>query len=109
MAKRISVGKVLLGAAVAVAGLATYVYYNEELRSQVEGAVNREKAKLYIRAKLNGSDKLMSAVDGLSDEEINTLMKVLNEPTQSVVTDTVNEVAEHAKSMKDKVVNYFDK
>lgn len=75
MKKRCQIGSVLLGSAVAVAGLALYVYLNDDAREKVEGVYNRERAKMFVRTKLNGSDALVSAVDDMSDTEINTLMK----------------------------------
>ncbi|MBG9982847.1 hypothetical protein HZY86_06995 [Aerococcaceae bacterium DSM 111020] len=89
-------GLFLLGATVAVAGTAAYLYFSDEARGRVEGMINREKAKFYVRHKLNGSDALVNAVDNLSDAEITTLVNL---------ADTANNAADSAQDTLSSLVN----
>lgn len=101
MKKRCQVGSVLLGSAVAVAGLALYVYLNDDAREKVEGVYNRERAKMFVRTKLNGSDALVSAVDDMSDTEINTLMKFASQADnlKDKAGDAFSEIMKRTKEM----------
>lgn len=109
-------GKFLLGTAAvaAVAGLAIYAMADEDTRHHVQGVVNREKAKAYVKHKLNGSDRLVAIVDELSDAEINSLMKFANSSNQvtSKVSDGFNEIMKLAKDAAnaagDKVQDLLD-
>lgn len=113
MAKNM-VGRILLGSALAVAGLSLYVYFDENTRSKVESYINREKAKYFIRQNLNGSEKLLSAVDTLSDQELTSLMKLLDNTQDFVskasdnVTSTVNRVKELGEDVKGKIKTVKD-
>ncbi|MBD3949028.1 hypothetical protein I4Q36_00390 [Tuanshanicoccus lijuaniae] len=91
-------GRVLLGAAVAVAGVSLYLYIDENARTKVESVINREKAKAFIRQNLKGSQNLIDAIDKLTDTELNSVMKLMNETEK-----TANKVADQAGS----AVNQF--
>lgn len=69
MNKKGQIATVLLGSAVTVAGLAAFVYLNDSAREKVEGMINREKAKSFVKHTLNGSEALVSAVDHLDDTD----------------------------------------
>lgn len=99
-----TVGLVLLGAAAAVAGTAAYLYFSDEAREKVEGVINREKAKFYVKHKLNGSDALVNAVDNLSDAEINTLVNLADTASDAANTasDGLSSLVESAKDKTNK-------
>lgn len=91
-------GKVLLGTAVAVAGVSLYLYLDESARNKVESYINREKAKNFIKQNLKGSEKLLAAIDSLTDIELSTVMKLIDETG----TATVNELSSRASSIYDR-------
>lgn len=112
MANKNKVGRVLLGAAVTVAALSAYLYFDERARAKVESILNREKAKAFIRHNLKGSENLMAAIDKLTDTEITSVVKLMNE-TEKVAhkaTDSFVHYVEKAKDfghdLVDKVSNF---
>lgn len=104
---------IFLGATVVIAGAALYLYLDESAREKVEGALNREKAKYFIRNKLNGSPALVNAVDKLSDAEITTLVKLSDSATDAkdAAVDSLSDFIDRAKAagnqVSDKVADYF--
>lgn len=112
---------VALGAAAVVGGVALYLYYDEEARERVQGVINREKAKAFVRHKLNGSDELVAAVDNLTDAEVNTLIKLsdsaqdakdkaesLAEDASSKLSDFITHAKDKAGEVSDTVSDYFN-
>ncbi|MGO4937367.1 hypothetical protein ACTQ54_07065 [Fundicoccus sp. Sow4_H7] len=102
-----NLGKILLGSAVVVAGVSLYLYFDETAREKVEGVVNRERAKMFVRHRLNGSDAMVNAVDHLSDTEINTLMKVMNSTSnvKDKATDAFSDIMDKAKEVTSDVTH----
>lgn len=106
-------GLFLLGTTVAAAGVALYLYLDENARHKVEGVINREKAKAFIRHRLEGNESLVNAVDNMSDAEVNHLVK-LSEKAVDVkdnVSDSIKDMLDKAKHMtkdvSDRVSDYF--
>lgn len=114
MNKKGHIATVLLGSAVTVAGLAAFVYLNDSAREKVEGMINREKAKSFVKHTLNGSEALVSAVDHLDDTEINTLMKFAGQAgnLKDKTGDAFSEIIDRAKKVtsdaSSKVADYFE-
>ncbi|WPJ90948.1 hypothetical protein [Facklamia hominis] len=114
--KEFSLGGFLLGSAalVTVAGLALYAYFDEDTHNHVAGIINREKVKAYVRYKLNGSDKLVAAVDQLSDAEVNKLMALadktsdMSSKASQGFNDIVDRVKEVAQDTGDKVQDFLN-
>lgn len=110
----VSLGLVLLGSVAAVAGIAAMMYYNDDVRHRVEGVVNRERAKLFVKHKLNGSDSLVNAVDNLSDSEVNTIVKLASGAgnVKDQASDAFSSIMDRAKDMSsdvtDRVQEYFE-
>ncbi|UUX33120.1 hypothetical protein [Fundicoccus culcitae] len=100
-------GKILLGSAVVVAGVSLFLYFDETAREKVEGVLNRERAKMFVKHRLNGSDAMVSAVDSLSDTEINTLMKVMNSTSKAKdkASDTFSDIMDKAKEVTSDVTH----
>lgn len=107
MAKKEKVGRILLGSAVAVAALSGYLYFNERARTKVEGILNRERAKAFVRQNLKGSQSLLAAIDKLSDTEITSVVKLMDE-TEKVAnkaTDSFSNIVDKAKGFGSDVVD----
>lgn len=108
-----TIGLVLLGSAVAVAGISLYLYFDKDARESIESMINREKAKLFVKHHLNGSENMIEAVDNLSDKEVNVLVK-LSESANKIkddVTGGFDNIVKKARNMSDhlgdRVSNYF--
>lgn len=108
-----NLGLFLLGSTVAAAGLALYLYFDEGARENVEGMINREKAKMFVRHRLNGSDAMIKAIDGLSDSEVNTLVKLadsandVKENVGNTFGDLVDKTKKVTGDVANKVSDYF--
>ncbi|AXY24571.1 hypothetical protein CL176_00195 [Suicoccus acidiformans] len=109
-----NIGLAVLGSTIAVAGVALYIYFDETAREKVQGAVNRERAKMYVRHRLNGSEALVKAVDNLSNEEINTLARLADSAVEAkdTVSDTLDSLVDKAKNatetVTDRVGDFFN-
>lgn len=99
----ISIGAIIIGSAAlaTVVGVALYAYLDEDTRQHVQGVVNREKVKAYVRHQLKGSDKLVSMVDELSDNEVNTLVGLANKTNEAGnrMSEGFNEIIKRAKEV----------
>lgn len=108
-----TVGLVLLGSAVAIAGISLYLYFDKDARQSIESMINREKAKLFVKHHLNGSEDMVKAVDKLSDKEVNILVKLSESANKfkDDVTGGLDNVVKKARNMSDhlgeRVSNYF--
>lgn len=104
---------VAIGSALVIGGAALYLYHDDNARSRIEGVINRERAKYYVRHNLNGSDALVKAVDKLSDAEVNTLVKLANsasnvkDDAQNALSNLVDSAKDKASQVTDKVADYF--
>lgn len=105
-----SVGRILLGSALAVAGLAAFVYFSDDAREKVEGTVNRERAKYLVRNKMNAPQAFVDAVDNLSDSEVTTLMRSLDKAGDAGenILDTVSDAVDKSRDLLERVADYFD-
>lgn len=98
-------GKVLLGTAVAVAGVSLYLYVDESARGRVESFVNREKAKNFIKQNLKGSEKLVAAIDRLTDTELSTVMKLIDDTTSNA-EDVAHKASKEASRAYDRAIDF---
>lgn len=104
---------ILLGSATVVAGVTALLYYNDDVRHRVEGVVNREKAKYFVKHKLHGSSDLVDAVDNLSDQEINTIVKLasgagnLKDKTSDAFSNIMDKAKDMTSEVTDRVSDYF--
>ena len=98
---------VLAGAA-AIAGIA-YLTLNEDARESAVALANRERAKYYVRHRLNGSDALIQAIDTLPDREINAILAVADKASkgfdnvQRKGSDAFNAILDRAEEVGDDV------
>lgn len=94
-----------VGTAVAVGALA-FLFTSEEAQTKTKAVVNRQKAKYYVKDKLNGNEKATQVVKNLSDEEVNTLLgtvdkvKDLEDKLSDVTSDFKNFVSDKTKDTK---------
>lgn len=97
---------ILIGVGVAVAvGVATFLF-SDSAKEKTKAVVNRQKAKYYVKDKLNGSAKANKVVEKLSDEEVNTLLgtvdkvKDLEDKLSNMTSDFTSFVQDKAKDTK---------
>ncbi|MGM0214905.1 hypothetical protein [Enterococcus sp. AZ109] len=103
--------KIKIGVSViAVAGVATAVIASGKILEKARHASNRHKVKKFVNDKFDGSDKIMSIVDKLSDEDLDNLMNILGKIKDgkkrvSVYGDSIKETTD---DLKDKIMNMVD-
>lgn len=90
-----------LAATAAVAAVAAVMAYEEETVDRIGSYLNRQRVKTYVKNKFKGNQRVLKAVDSLSDKEIDTLLAVLDRTGNW--KDAAMEVF---ADMKDKAVDY---
>lgn len=69
--------KVTIGLSIAaVAGIATAVILSDKIVQKARYASNRCKARRFVESKFGGNEKVMDIVDSLSDEDLQSVVKV---------------------------------
>lgn len=100
---------VLAGAAL-VAG-AAFLVLNDDAREGAKALVNRERAKLYVRNHLGGSDAIISAIDHLPDREVNAILAMANGASKGANraynkgSDVFNAIVDRARDLGDDVAD----
>lgn len=94
--KKISIG---LGIA-AIASVSVAVLASEKIAKKIYHVSNRCKAKKLVNDKFNGNEKLLSIVDDLSDDELDSILNVL-----AKVKDSREKIADYGESVKDSAEN----
>ena len=70
--------KVAIGLSVAaVAGIVSAAIVSDSLADVIRNKKNRHQVKKFVDDKFNGNEKLMSVVDDLSDDDLDSLMNVM--------------------------------
>lgn len=100
---------IAFASAATLAGVALYVYLDDQAREKVEGAFNRERVKIFIKQKLNGSETLINAVDNMSDSEVNALMDLANEADRlkNKAADGFETLTGKAQDVRNRITDYF--
>lgn len=80
-----------LAGTAAVAAIAAVMAYEEDTVDRIGAYINRQRVKGYVKNKFKNNDRVLNAVENLSDGEIDTLLSVLD----------------HAGSWKDSAVDAF--
>ena len=95
--------KVTIGLSIAaIAGITTAVVVSDKVFNKVRFACNRHKVKKFVDDKFNGNEKLLDVVDGLSDNELDSLLGVMKKVNEgrnkiSVYGDNIKDSTEHVK------------
>jgi len=103
--------KVTVGLSIAaIAGITTAVVVSDKVFNKVRFACNRHKVKKFVDDKFNGNEKLLDVVDGLSDNELDSLLGVMKKVNEgrnkiSVYGDNIKDSTEH---VKDKLTSFVD-
>ncbi|MBO1305334.1 hypothetical protein JZO70_04125 [Enterococcus sp. 669A] len=103
--------KIKIGVSViAVASVATAVIASGKVLEKARHVSNRHKVKKFVNDKFDGSDKIMTIVDKLSDEDLDNLMSILGKIKDgkkrvSVYGDSIKETTD---DLKDKIMNMVD-
>lgn len=94
-----------VGAAVAV-GVLTFLFTSDDAKSKTKSVVNRQKAKYYVKDKLNGNSKASKVVEKMTDKEVNALLgtvdkvKDLEDKLSDVTSDFKDFVQDKTKDTK---------
>ncbi|WHA08663.1 hypothetical protein P3T75_10125 [Enterococcus montenegrensis] len=103
--------KVTIGLSIAaVAGITTAVIASDAVINKIRHKKDRCKVKRFVDDKFDGNEKLMSVVNNLSDDELDSLMNVMKKIKSgrkqiSVYGDSLKETTE---SLKDKLSGLID-
>lgn len=92
--------KVTIGLSIAaIAGITTAVVVSDKVFNKVRFACNRHKVKKFVDDKFNGNEKLLDVVDGLSDNELDSLLGVMKKSmraaTKSLFTETISKIRQN--------------
>lgn len=97
--------KIKIGLSIAaVATITTAVIASEKLIEKGKHAANRHKVKRFIGDKFDGNDKLLDIVDHLSDEDLDSVFKIMDKIKQGRKQITV-----YGTSLKDSTEDLKDK
>lgn len=98
---------ILLGVGAAVViGVVTFLCTSDDAKKKAKTVVNRQKAKYYVKDKLNGNAKATKVVNKLSDDEVNALLgtvdkvKDLEGKLSDVTSDFTDFVQDKTKDTK---------
>ena len=103
---------ICLGVTIAVGSVVLSA--SDKTMAKIEAAINRQKAKNFVKDKLKGNEKALDVVEKLSDEEIINLLKVVDKVSDlkgqvgtytGHLKDATNEFKEMFKEKKDKVTD----
>ncbi|MBO0468983.1 hypothetical protein JZO66_00395 [Enterococcus sp. DIV0242_7C1] len=97
--------KISIGLSIAaVASVSVAVIASEKIAKKVYHVTNRCKAKKFVNDKFGGNEKLLSIVDKLSDDELDSMMDVLGK-----VKDSGKKISSYGESLKDSTENVKDR
>ncbi|GCF93329.1 hypothetical protein NRIC_12200 [Enterococcus florum] len=103
--------KVKIGASIIVAAsVATAVIASGKIVEKARHVSNRHKVKKFVSDKFEGSEKLLTIVDKLSDEDLDNIMNILGKIKDgkkrvSVYGDSIKETTD---DLKDKLMNLVE-
>jgi gas vesicle protein len=103
--------KIGIGLSVAaVASVSVAVMASEKLIKKMAHATNRHKVKKFVNDKFDGNEKLMTVVDDLSDEELDSVMNILGKVKDSrqVLANYGEKVKDNTESMKDRLFSFVE-
>lgn len=103
--------KVTIGLSIAaVASIATAVIVSDKVVDKVKHTKDRYQVKKFVDDKLDGNEKVMNVVDNLSDDDLDSLMGIMNK-----IKDNRNQISVYGENLKDtteilkeKLVGFID-
>lgn len=103
--------KITIGLSVAaVAGVVVAVTASEKIVKKISHLSNRCKAKKIVNDKFGGNDKVMEVVDHMSDDELDSILNLLDKVKEGreKASDYGDKLKEGTDSMKDKFVSFIE-
>lgn len=103
--------KVTIGLSIAaIASIASVAIASDKLADVVRHKKDRYKVKKFVDDKFNGNPKLMSVVDNLSDDDLDSLMGIMKKIKDSRHQISVygDNIKDSTDNMKDKLMGFFD-
>lgn len=91
-----STRNLLIGLSATVAIGAVILSSSDKTMDKIEAIINRQKAKSFVKDKLNGNEKALNVVEKLSDEEVVNLLNVVDK-----VSDLKGQVGTYTDHLKD--------
>lgn len=97
--------KVTIGLSIAaVAGIASVAIASDKLADLVRHKKDRRQVRRFVDDKFNGNEKLLSVVDNLSDDDIDSLMGVMRK-----LKNGRNQISVYGDNIKDTTSDLKDK
>ena len=94
----------------AIAGVSVTVLASEKIIKKMAQATNRHKVKKFVNDKFDGNEKLLTIVDDLSDDELDSVMNVLSKVKDSrkVLANYGEKMKDNTESMKDRLFSFVE-
>ncbi|WP_122645483.1 hypothetical protein [Enterococcus mediterraneensis] len=103
--------KVTIGLSIAAAaGIATAAIVSDKLVNKVKHCTNRRKVKKFVDDKFHGNEQLLGVVDDLSDDDLDSLMDIMDKIKKSRKKISVygENVKDTTEMLKDKLTGFID-
>lgn len=96
-----------LAATAAVAAVAAVMAYEEDTVDRIGSYLNRQRVKSFVKSKFKGNEKVLKAVDSLSNKEIDMLLNLLDKTGdwKDSAMDVFSDLYDKATDYKDTVVD----
>ena len=101
--------KALLVGLGATAAIAAALAYEEEAVDKIGSYLNRQRMKNFVKDHLKGSQKLLRAIEDLTDDEIDGFLRVVDRAGdwRESAMDLFSDLKEKAGDVKDNVGDKF--
>lgn len=102
--------KVSIGLSIAaIAGISVAVILSDKIVQKAQNISNRCKARRFVEDKFGGNEKVMDIVDSLSDEDLQSVVKVAGKlkKGRKRMRSYSDSFKDTTSDMKDKLVQYI--
>lgn len=100
-----------LTATAAIAAVAAVMAYEEDTIDKIEGYLKRQRVKHFIKSKFSGNNKVMQAIETLTEKEIDMLLNVIEKTGswKDSAVDAFSDLQDKASDIKDTVEDKLTK
>lgn len=97
-----------LGATAAIVAIAAAMAFEEDAVDKIGSYLNRQRMKGFVRDHLKGSQKILKAIEDLSDDEVDAFLRVVDktgdwkDSTLDLLSDLKDKASGYKESVEDK-------